>query len=198
MNLLGVVHTVFAVVAIVAGGTVVLLPKGTRWHRTLGHLYATAMIGLIVTAFSIYRLFGGLGPFHFAALVSLVTLVAGMGSALFRRPRGRWIEFHAAWMSWSYIGLMAAFAAELLTRVVIPAVVPLLSRRAVVILFWVLVLVGGGAMTAVGAWLQKRQLPATLAQLPETMRRDRAALRRLDGGRDDGPIGPETTSLEAS
>lgn len=161
MSAVGWLHTIFAVVALGAGGGVCLLRKGTRWHRTLGHVYATSMVGLLVTAFSIYDLFGGFGPFHFAGVVSAVSLAGGMGSVLLRRPRQTWMEHHATWMAWSYVGLLAAFGAETLTRVVMPAVASAMPERAWPI-FWSAVGLGGLVMTGLGWWIIKTRLPRSL------------------------------------
>jgi uncharacterized membrane protein len=108
---------VFGIVALVAGTAVVLTRKGTRWHRTLGHVYLTTMLGLNVTAFFIYNLYGHFGPFHWSAVSSLVTLIAGMVPVLTRRPRGRWLEWHAIFINMSFIGLVAATAAEMTSRI---------------------------------------------------------------------------------
>ena len=54
MSPIGTVHLIFSLIAIAAGGWVLLIRKGTRWHRTLGHVYAMSMAGVVVTAFSIY------------------------------------------------------------------------------------------------------------------------------------------------
>ena len=72
------------------------------------------MFGLNATAMSIYRLLGGFGPFHLAALVSLVTLIGGITAALRRRPG--WAVRHYRWMTWSYVGLLAAAVSEVGTR----------------------------------------------------------------------------------
>ena len=116
MGILGWIHTIFGVVALLAGTAVVLLKKGTRLHRTLGHVYFNGMLALNITALFIYNLFGGFGPFHWLALFSLITLIAGMIPVLFRWPDKRWVEFHAGFISGSYVGLVAAFAAEITSR----------------------------------------------------------------------------------
>jgi uncharacterized membrane protein len=116
MSTLGWIHTIFGLVALAAGGAVLLLPKGTRWHRTLGHLYLTNMLALNISALSIYRLYGHFGPFHWMALGSLLTLIAGMVPVFTRQPKGRWLELHAAFINGSYVGLVAALAAEITTR----------------------------------------------------------------------------------
>jgi uncharacterized membrane protein len=114
---LGPAHVAFGICALALGLCVLCLRKGTRVHRTLGHLYLASMIGLNATALSIYELFGGFGPFHVLALVSLLTLGCGALPAITQRPRRRWFEAHAYFMSWSYVGLLAATAAEVAVRI---------------------------------------------------------------------------------
>jgi uncharacterized membrane protein len=116
MSTLGWVHTAFSLVALATGAAVLLMRKGTRWHRTVGHLYLTSMLSLNITALLIYRLFDGFGPFHWMAVASLATLAAGMAPALTRRPQQRWLAVHAGCMSGSYVGLVAAAASEVTSR----------------------------------------------------------------------------------
>lgn len=75
------------------------------------------MLVVNITAFLIYRLFGGFGVFHIAALVSLCTTIAGMVPVLWRKPEGGWLSLHLSFMYWSVMKLYAAFASEILTRV---------------------------------------------------------------------------------
>ena len=116
MSTLGWIHTIFGIVALLAGTAVLLLRKGTRWHRTLGHVYLTNMVALNVSALFIYRLYGTFGPFHWLALGSLITLIAGMVPVFTRRPKGRWLALHAAFINGSFVGLVAATAAEITSR----------------------------------------------------------------------------------
>lgn len=88
MSTLGLIHTIFGIVALLAGRTVVLLRKGGRWYRTLGHVYLTSMVSLNATSLFIYNLFGHFGPFHWLAVSSLLTLIAGLIPVLTRRPKG--------------------------------------------------------------------------------------------------------------
>lgn len=180
MSTLGLMHLIFSCIAIGAGGVVVLMSKGTRWHRTLGHVYAMAMIGVVGTAFGIYDLTGSFGPFHFAALVGGLTLIAGMWTVLWRRPRKSWIEAHATWMSWSYIGLMAAFCAESLTRFVMPRVATFLDGNALWSVFWTAVGVTSFGVAALGWWLVKTRLPRAVEKTPAAIRREREKLRSMD------------------
>lgn len=151
MDALGWTHTLLASAALVLGGAVTLRTKGDRVHRTLGHLYVSSMLGLNGTALAIYDLFGGFGPFHWAALASLATVLAGISPAILRRPRGSWLEVHAHLMAWSYVGLAAAAVAEVATR-------------ALVLPFWLSVGVAGSAVIVGGGWLVQRRVPRILAE----------------------------------
>jgi uncharacterized membrane protein len=172
------VHLLFSFVAIGAGALVIGISKGTRWHRTVGHIYVTAMIGLIVSALSIYDLTGNFGPFHVAAIVATITLFMGLASVLLRRPRKQWIEAHATWMSWSYIGLIAAFLAESLSRFVMPREWrTYIGQNGLWSVFWASVGLTSVAVCVVGAVLVAKRLPRAVASTPEAMRRERSALR---------------------
>ncbi len=114
MDWLGLTHFATALLALSSGAVVVFGRKGTRFHRNLGRVYFGSMLALNISALSIYDLFGGFGAFHFAALVSLVTVVLGVRSAWMRHAN--WRFSHAYWMSWSYVGLVAAAVAESATR----------------------------------------------------------------------------------
>ena len=110
----GLIHVLLAALAIVLGAVVVFSQKGTRKHRWLGRAYVVAMLGLNATAFLIYELYGGFGMFHWMALFSLLTVILGYTAALSRGPG--WKVRHAYFMSGSYVGVIAALAAETLTR----------------------------------------------------------------------------------
>jgi hypothetical protein len=75
------------------------------------------MISLNATALFIYRLFGHFGPFHWLALSSLLTLIAGMVPVFTRRPKGIWLERHAIFINISFIGLVAATSSEITSRI---------------------------------------------------------------------------------
>lgn len=123
---LGSFHLTVALLAIASGAAVLWTsPKGGRSHRRLGWIYVASMLLLNGTALSIYRLFGGFGPFHVAALVSLSTFVPGFVAAVVARRRrtrqegvgrARAVELHYYLMTWSYVGLLAAAVSEIATR----------------------------------------------------------------------------------
>lgn len=116
MSGLGWFHVVLSVLALASGLLVALSKKGTLFHARMGWVYVVSMVGVNVTALCIYRLLGHLGPFHVAAVLSLITIVVGLVAAVRKAPRPRWIEMHAFWMSGSYVGLCAAAVAEVATR----------------------------------------------------------------------------------
>src|SRR5687768_975728 len=109
-------HIGAAISALVFGLGVLLTRKGTRLHKQVGYAYFFNMLGLNISALFIYRLTGHFGPFHGAALASLLTLTAGFIAAYLRLPQGRWLELHYEFMNWSYVGLVAAAVSEATTR----------------------------------------------------------------------------------
>ena len=116
MNWLGTIHLLTAIAALISGAVVGFARKGTRSHRRVGWIYFVSMVLLNGTAFFIYGLFDGFGPFHFAAIVSGVTVLLGFIAAFWRWPKKTWVAGHAYWMAWSYVGLCAAAVSEVSTR----------------------------------------------------------------------------------
>ncbi len=168
MTLLGQIHLASAFAAIVVGAIVLLVrPKGARLHRQLGWLYVLAMLTVNITALLIYRLFGGFGPFHAMAIVSLVGVL--MGTVTARRARRSretrrtdvrpgLVEAHYLWMTWAYVGLIAAFASETITRY--PAFRPVLGGGR---LFGVAVAAATFVIVGIGSQWIRRRKTATLA-----------------------------------
>jgi len=92
-----------------------------------------------------------LGPFHVAALLSLASVIGGLVPVRRRRPTGAWLTHHAYWMARSYVGLLAAAAAETVSRV--PASP-----------FWRMVGLASGMVVLVGKLVIDRTVPATLGR----------------------------------
>lgn len=165
---IGRFHLVTALLSLIVGAFVFLgTRKGTRLHRQAGWLYVAAMLSLNVSALMIYDLFGRFGPFHFAAIASLVSTILGLASARAARrhrlARAREtanldVARHYAWMSWSYVGLAAAAVAETATRV--PAFRPGPGQGAI---FGVVVVVTSLAVVIAGGRLIKRRTESSLA-----------------------------------
>lgn len=117
LDLLGLIHALLGVAALGFGLAVLLRHKGTPTHRRLGQGYVLSMLLLNGTALMIYDLYGRFGPFHVASVISLATVGAGFVPVYLRRPQAAWMELHATFMCWSYVGLLAAFISELAVRV---------------------------------------------------------------------------------
>lgn len=109
----GLIHTAVAVLALILGWRVIARPKGTKTHKTLGYCYVLLMLALNGTALFIHSLFV-FGPFHIAALISLTSICVGVLAPILKIPNA--INVHYECMSWSYVGLWAAFFSEAVTR----------------------------------------------------------------------------------
>lgn len=114
-NPLGLLHVGAAMSALIVGTLVLIWKKGTRTHRTIGYFYFWSMIITNVSALLIYRLFGTFGPFHYAAIFSFATVIAGI-VPVFIKPKG-WLRMHGTFMYFSVVGLYAAFFSEIFTRI---------------------------------------------------------------------------------
>lgn len=116
LPVLPILHISASVLALVLGTCVLLVRKGDLPHRRIGRAYAISMLVVNATALCIYRAFGGFGPFHVAAVISLLTLLAGMRPVLTRPRPASWFTVHMIFMNWSVVGLYAAFVSEVLVR----------------------------------------------------------------------------------
>ena len=112
----GLAHAALGFAALALGLVVIARSKGSAAHRLWGVAYAVAMVLLNGSALAMYEVTGGPNMLHGFAVISLATLVAGWVPALTRRPAGRWYARHAVYMAWSYVGLVAAFTAEVAVR----------------------------------------------------------------------------------
>jgi len=113
---IGITHLIAAVVTLICGTLVLAMNKGTRRHQQVGYVYAVSILVVVITAFGIYRLFRGFGPFHAFALVAIFSLALGM-ILMFKKERtAKAIKTHYSRMYWSVMGLYAAFTAETLVR----------------------------------------------------------------------------------
>ena len=113
----GLIHSIAGVIALITGTLILILKKGTRLHIKIGYLYTACMIIMLVSSFMIYRLFEGWGIFHYASLVSSITLIVGMIPPIFMRHKSYWLRLHFTAMYWSVFGLWSAFIAEMSVRI---------------------------------------------------------------------------------
>lgn len=112
---IGYIHLFFSIVAMTTGLIVVFNTKGTLFHKRVGYTYAINMLALNISSFFISN-FNGFSIFHFFAIVSLVTIIAGMYPVLKRTKN--WLHYHYYFMAWSVVGLYCAFWSEVGTRFV--------------------------------------------------------------------------------
>lgn len=114
---LGWLHLATALIAMIAGAYVLVKPKGTKRHKTIGYIYVFSMILVCGSALCIYNLTGKFGIFHILALVGFATLIAGMIPLLLKSLKRDYKVFHLWFMYYSVLGLYAAFASELSVRI---------------------------------------------------------------------------------
>lgn len=142
----GLIHLLASVIALVTGIFVLVTAKGTKRHKQVGYVYSVSMIILILTAFLIYRLYGKFAIFHWLAVVSCLTLVAGIYPIMAKKPRN-YILIHFNFMYWSVIGLYGAFMAEIFVR--LPKIILTESGEPMVI-FYKMIGVAVGIVMAIG------------------------------------------------
>jgi uncharacterized membrane protein len=112
----GLIHFIASISALVLGTLVLFYEKGTSRHKLIGKLYALSMLIVLITAFMTYKLFGTWGIFHWTAVISSLTLIAGLLPVYLRRPVKNYRSLHFSFMYWSIIGVYGAFVSETLVR----------------------------------------------------------------------------------
>lgn len=132
--MLGTVQTALAIASLTLGAIVFFQQKGGGRHRFLGYLYTGALLLVNVSALLVYEESSGLGPFHILALISLATLSGGFIPVFLRWPGDSWLEAHAYFMSWSYVGLVAAGAAQMVTMFIGPGVLQVMIPTVLIVL----------------------------------------------------------------
>jgi len=116
-GLTGAFHLIVALLAILFGTYILFSTKGTQRHKRVGYLYAVSMLLLNITAFMLFNLTGKFNVFHIAAIVSSLTLFAGIIPVIIKKPAGSYVHYHFSFMYWSVMGLYAAFVSETLVRI---------------------------------------------------------------------------------
>ncbi len=155
-SITGSIHIAASIAALISGTGVLIMAKGSRAHIRMGYFYTFCMIVVLITAFMIYRLFGGWGMFHWAAVISTATIAAGMLPILLKKPAGSYISLHFSFMYWSVIGLYAAFFAELFVRLPMVVVIDGVPNY----FFYMMVGVSAMLTTGIGGYFFYRFFPA--------------------------------------
>lgn len=160
---IGLLHLVFSLLAMVSGIWVLVTTKGTKDHRRIGYFYVVCMLGLNLSAFFIYHLFGRFGVFHWLAVVSLVTLALGVVPVI-RKTQPNYRVTHFIFMYWSVIGLYCAAVSEIFTR--LPKIVLDANGRPVTV-FYSFVGIGTLLVMVVGTAFYIRYKPVWKQQFSD-------------------------------
>lgn len=112
---IGFLYLLFSIISMITSLIVILNTKGTKFHKKVGNVYVVNMLLLNIFSFFISN-FNGFSIFHFFAIVSLITILAGMYPVLKRSEN--WLQKHYYFMAWSVVGLYCAFWSEVGTRFV--------------------------------------------------------------------------------
>ncbi|WP_396593055.1 hypothetical protein [Brevundimonas sp. R86498] len=160
---LGWVHSLACFIALAAGAYVFATPKGTGRHRQVGQVFVISQLVLNLTALGIYQVGSFFFP-HVLAIVTLVLIAAGWGSARLIRRHGVWKHVHLSSMILSYYLLIGGGVNEVFLR--IDAMRDLVSRQggqiigmthAVVMLVFLVLLLGWNAAELVRSLLRRRR-----------------------------------------
>jgi uncharacterized membrane protein len=93
LSLLGWLHTLACLVALVLGGMNLVRRKGTPSHRRIGQWYLGSILVVSVTALGIYRLGRFFFP-HWLAIATIIFAILAYSFARFKWPRVLWLRFH--------------------------------------------------------------------------------------------------------
>ncbi|MFD2034260.1 DUF2306 domain-containing protein [Belliella marina] len=114
-NFIGQIHLLASIAALILGFYVLVSDKGTKRHKQVGYAYVLSMVLVNLTAFMIYRLFGKFGIFHWFAIISIMTIIAGLYPLISKKTKD-YLVYHFNFMYWSVIGLYCALMAETFSR----------------------------------------------------------------------------------
>jgi len=102
------VHLAGCIAALLLGGLVAWLPKGTPVHRLLGWCYVLATVVYAGSALTIFPSTGHFTPFHAIAVQSFALVGLGIGAArAMSRCSTVWRVWHLRFMVYSYVALAA-------------------------------------------------------------------------------------------
>lgn len=116
LTLMGTIHAALALLCIVIGTIQLLRPKYGPGHRARGYAFVYGMLMVDGAAMLLYRFTGGFNAFHVGAIVNLAAITAAMIPMLMSPRPPAWKQLHYHFMSWGFVGLMAAATTELIVR----------------------------------------------------------------------------------
>jgi uncharacterized membrane protein len=112
----GGIHAALALFCIGIGAIQFMRPKRGAFHRARGYAFVYAMLLVDGTALLLYRFTGSFNMFHVGALVNLVCIVGAIVPMLWTPRLQGWKYRHYYFISWSYVGLLAAAVNEAIVR----------------------------------------------------------------------------------
>lgn len=116
MSVLGWLHALACVVAVLSGAWVIVTRKGTRRHRQLGNVFTATVLFACVTSLGIYS--RHVWTFaHWFAILGIVSAGGGWLIAHFKRPRRGWRYLHLTCMLVAYYDLIGGGVNEVYLRV---------------------------------------------------------------------------------
>ena len=118
LTVFGTIHMVLAMLCIVVGTIQLARPKHGPVHRARGYAFVYAMVVVDGTAMLLYRFTGSFNAFHVGAIVNLAAIIAAMVPMLMSPRPAYWKQLHYRFMSWGFVGLIAAAVTELIVRTV--------------------------------------------------------------------------------
>jgi uncharacterized membrane protein len=149
------IHTALAISGIIVGLIQFLRPKGGPIHRARGYAFVYAMLIADGAAMLVFQFTGRFNIFHVGAIVNLIAIVLAIIPVL-RSPRpSNWKNQHYYWISWSYVGLIAAAVTELVVRT---------SHLATREQAWTATAVTSALVTVIGYVLINRYRPVSESQ----------------------------------
>ncbi|MXU65059.1 DUF2306 domain-containing protein [Oceanomicrobium pacificus] len=108
MTILGLMHLGLMIAALLLGAAILARRKGDGQHKRMGHLFVSMMVLSNLIVFGIHEDTEALGIFHYLAIVSLMSLGAGVLLARYSRGRVSRKITHGHVMLWTYGGMGAA------------------------------------------------------------------------------------------
>lgn len=113
-TILVIIHVGSVLISYVAAYFVFIKPKGGKDHKLIGKTYAIFMLIASFSSLGIYKATGGINIFHFLALVTISSILAGCQSIIKYKKSSepKWLVKHYFNMTYSFMGLNLAALAQ--------------------------------------------------------------------------------------